>query len=62
MRALYAANRAGVRLLNALGDRFHWERVFEPVVHGRYAAKLDPLLYTFHWGIDHVKHRYEIPE
>ena len=62
MRALYAANRAGVRLLNALGDRFHWERVFEPVVHGRYAAKLDPLLYTFHWGIDHVKRRYEIPE
>lgn len=61
MRALYAANAAVVSLLNSLGDRFQWKTVFTPAIHSRYSTKVDPLYYSFHWGIDHVKRRYEIP-
>jgi len=61
MRALYASNAAVVKQLNKLGDRLAWKTVFSPALHGRYRFAVHPLRFTFHWGVDRMKRRYEVP-
>ena len=60
MRALYAVCAAGVKTLNALGDVFGWRTVFPVPVHGRYETAVDPLQFSFHWGTDRIRDRYEV--
>ena len=62
MRALYAPTAAIVKALNSLGDRLSWKKVFPIPLHGRHESEVDPLQFTFHWGIDRINDRYDVAE
>jgi hypothetical protein len=62
MRVLYSLLATAVRRLNKLGDRLAWKTVFTPPLHGRYSSAVGPFQFTFHWGIDRMKSRYEVRE
>jgi hypothetical protein len=62
MRLLYTLAAAAVKRLNKLGDRLAWRHVFSPAPHGRYSSAVHPFRFTFHWGVDRMKSRYEVRE
>ena len=62
MRALFRANNAVVKKLNRAAERRDWRVAFAPVIHMRYRDAPRQHQHVFHWGVQRVRHRYQLGE